>query len=100
MTNAELIAEGEHLEKCDFTGDCDSCDIPEGCTWVRMSYSDVAEAEYYICGKCLIREAVRLGCDFGNKDGWCHSKGNKHGECKHSITMDDGSETTACELAL
>lgn len=44
------------LEKCEFDGTCDFCSQPKRGTFVSMDYGpDYTEANYYICGKCVIK---------------------------------------------
>jgi hypothetical protein len=45
------------LERCEFDDDCDYCKSPEGGTWASIIHGDVAEAQYYICKKCICQKA-------------------------------------------
>ena len=39
------------LHKCEFSGECDSCDSPRGATYAKMS-SEWEEVDFYLCSKC------------------------------------------------
>ncbi len=44
------------LDRCQFDDECDYCDKPENGIYVKMYHppEDCSEAEYYICGKCVV----------------------------------------------
>lgn len=42
-------------ERCDFNNDCDKCKSQKLGTFADMVYSDVDECNYYICGKCVLK---------------------------------------------
>jgi hypothetical protein len=53
---ADPFIEAEGLKRCEFDDECDYCVNPENGIYVKMYYppEDSPEAEYYICGKCVV----------------------------------------------
>ncbi len=46
----------DHLDECSFDGTCDFCRSPKRGSYVSMDYGpDYTEANYYICGKCVVK---------------------------------------------